>query len=125
MPLEASARIVSELTSRGYNAEREAVTKLASAENPQAALERVVEDLPEDALVVRTDHVDSTLLRGNSTGPNADAASDSPADPAVSTGDATTDPPATGGDVPVETKGVGAPTDRSIPRSGRSRSPAI
>ncbi|QSX00622.1 DNA-directed DNA polymerase II small subunit [Haloterrigena alkaliphila] len=71
MPLEATARIVSELTSRGYNAEREAVTLLASADDPQAALERVVEDLPEDALVVRTDHVDAALAAAPAANPAA------------------------------------------------------
>ncbi|AXR80037.1 DNA-directed DNA polymerase II small subunit [Natrarchaeobaculum sulfurireducens] len=65
MPLEVTARIVSELTSRGYNVEREAVTKLAAVANPDAALERVVEDLPEDTLVVRTEHVDATLSNGD------------------------------------------------------------
>ncbi|AXR76358.1 DNA-directed DNA polymerase II small subunit [Natrarchaeobaculum sulfurireducens] len=65
MPLEVTARIVSELTSRGYNVEREAVTKLAAVANPDAALERVVEDLPEDTLVVRTEHVDAILSNGD------------------------------------------------------------
>ncbi|QRV17043.1 DNA-directed DNA polymerase II small subunit [Haloterrigena salifodinae] len=127
MPLEAPARIVSELTSRGYNAEREAVTKLASAENPQAALERVVNELPEDALVVRTDHVDATLSRadatpdspGGSTGPDADSAPGSRTDPSVSTGDAVPDPTAADGDGPVETKGGGA-ADRSVDPELRS-----
>ena len=127
VPLEAPARIVSELTSRGYNAEREAVTKLASAEDPQAALERVVEELPEDALVVRTDHVDAALSRGSSTtdsldgssGPDADAAPGSPTDPSVSAGDARTDPTAADGNIPVETKGGGA-ADRSVDPELRS-----
>ncbi|WP_226039861.1 DNA-directed DNA polymerase II small subunit [Natrinema sp. DC36] len=68
MPLEAAARLVSELTSRGYNAEREAVTRLAAAEDPNAALERVLEDVPDDALVVRADHVESVLSRTDTTG---------------------------------------------------------
>jgi len=63
VPLEAAARLVSELTSRGYNAEREAVTRLAAARDPNAALERVLEDVPDDALVVRADHVESVLSR--------------------------------------------------------------
>jgi DNA polymerase II small subunit len=68
VPLEAAARLVSELTSRGYNAEREAVTRLAAAEDPNAALERVLEDVPDDALVVRADHVESVLSRSDTTG---------------------------------------------------------
>ncbi|MDG5758312.1 DNA-directed DNA polymerase II small subunit [Natronococcus sp. A-GB1] len=63
MPLEGPARIVSELTSRGYNAEREAVTRIAATENPATTLEAVLEDLPDDALVVRSEHVDSLLER--------------------------------------------------------------
>ncbi len=67
VPLEGAARIVDELTSRGYNAEREAVTLIASAENPAAVLERVVEDVAEDALVVRTDHVETALSAESSS----------------------------------------------------------
>ncbi|WP_254532172.1 DNA-directed DNA polymerase II small subunit [Natrinema gelatinilyticum] len=125
MPLEASARIVSELTSRGYNAEREAVTKLAAAANSTAALERVLEEVPEDVLVVRTAHVEAAL----STTEPADrsrtdaAGSENPSPsgdrtPSVSTGNTPTerelaDRP------PVETEGSSA-ADRSADRSKRS-----
>ena len=61
MPLEGPARIVSELTSRGYNVEREAVTLLAGADDPDAALDRAVEAAPDDALKVTADHVRSVL----------------------------------------------------------------
>ena len=120
MPLEASARIVSELTSRGYNAEREAVTKLASAEDPQAALERVMDDVPEDALVVSADHVDAILSAGSTT----DTGSGSPGvpepdDPSVSPGETTTEPTAEGGSAPVETKGVES-AERSVDPDLRS-----
>ncbi|WP_231186221.1 DNA-directed DNA polymerase II small subunit [Haladaptatus sp. DYF46] len=67
MPLETPARIVSELTSRGYNADREAVTLLASAPDPGAALERAVESAPEDALKLSVEHV-RTVLNGSDTG---------------------------------------------------------
>ncbi|WP_137284063.1 DNA-directed DNA polymerase II small subunit [Halorussus salinisoli] len=61
MPLETPARIVSELTSRGYNADREAVTLLAGADDPNAALEAVVEHAPDDALKLSADHVERVL----------------------------------------------------------------
>jgi DNA polymerase II small subunit len=61
VPLETPARIVSELTSRGYNADREAVTLLAGAEDPDAALEAAVERAPENALKLSADHVERVL----------------------------------------------------------------
>jgi DNA polymerase II small subunit len=61
VPLEGPARIVSELTSRGYNAEREAVTLLAGADEPEVALERAVESAPEDAIKLTAQHVRSVF----------------------------------------------------------------
>ena len=61
VPLEAPARIVSELTSRGYNADREAVTLIASAEDPARTLERVVDAAPDGALRLSVDHVREVL----------------------------------------------------------------
>ncbi|SFS35129.1 DNA-directed DNA polymerase II small subunit [Halostagnicola kamekurae] len=94
MPLEGPARIVSELTTRGYNAEREAVTLIAAAERPQPTLERVVDALPEGTLVVRSEHVRSVLeesesASGESSSRSSDsppASSDSPASPSDSIG---------------------------------------
>ena len=71
MPLEGPARIVRELTSRGYNAEREAVTLIASAEDPRTLLDRVVETVPEGALVVEADHVRETLEDGADREPSS------------------------------------------------------
>jgi len=111
VPLEGQARIVSELASRGYNAEREAVTKLASAPDPNAALESIVETLPEDTLVVRADHVEAALADGVVSTPSTTDATDNTTssapepDPSVSTG---TSPTHSSGSVdrsPVETKG--------------------
>ncbi|WP_049928936.1 DNA-directed DNA polymerase II small subunit [Halopiger goleimassiliensis] len=132
MPLEAPARIVSELTSRGYNAEREAVTKLAAANDPATALERVLEELPEDALVVRADHVEAVLANG-ADGGRTDAArsttepsspSQTPPsttdDPSVSTG---TEPTPSGGSTarsPVETGGSNAAGGRAVDPEVRS-----
>ena len=56
MPLESNTRIVTELARRGYNAEREAVTLLAGAPDPEAALEAAVEHAPEDALRITSEH---------------------------------------------------------------------
>ncbi|KDE58968.1 DNA polymerase II [Halostagnicola sp. A56] len=94
MPLEGPARIVSELTTRGYNAEREAVTLIAAAERPQPTLERVVDALPEGTLVVRSEHVRSVLeesasASGESSPDSSDsppASSDSPASTSDSVG---------------------------------------
>ncbi|WP_135821851.1 DNA-directed DNA polymerase II small subunit [Halostella litorea] len=68
MPLEAPARIVSELTSRGYNADREAVTLIASADDPARALERVVEAAPDGALRLSVDHVREVLDADDAAG---------------------------------------------------------
>jgi len=61
VPLETPARIVGELTSRGYNADREAVTLLAGADDPDVALEAAVERAPEDALKLSADHVERVI----------------------------------------------------------------
>jgi DNA polymerase II small subunit len=61
VPLEPPVRVVRELTSRGYNADRQAVTLLAGAEDPAAAVERAVEAAPADALTLTPDHVQSVL----------------------------------------------------------------
>ncbi|WP_458207412.1 DNA-directed DNA polymerase II small subunit [Haladaptatus sp. NG-SE-30] len=95
MPLETPARIVSEITSRGYNADREAVTLLARASDPESALDRAVEHAPDDALKLSVEHVRSVL----DTTPTGNG------NPSVSTGKAAVEPQANGGAVPVETKG--------------------
>ncbi|WP_254521801.1 DNA-directed DNA polymerase II small subunit [Natrinema caseinilyticum] len=123
MPLEASARIVSELTSRGYNAEREAVTKLAAAANSTAALERVLEEVPEDALVVRSAHVEAALSTTDPADRTDAAGSENPPPagdrtPSVSTG-TTPEGRASTGRSPVETEGSSA-AGRSADPSKRS-----
>ncbi|OYR97913.1 DNA polymerase II [Halorubrum sp. E3] len=57
MPLESNARIAKELARHGYNAEREAITLLASAPDSAAAVESVVDHAPDDALRITADHV--------------------------------------------------------------------
>lgn len=95
MPLETPARIVQELTSRGYNADLEAVTLLASAPDPGAAVERTVESAPEDALKLSVGHVRSVL----------DAPSSTDTNPSASGGTSSIESIANGTDSPVETKG--------------------
>ena len=57
MPLESNARIAKALAERGYNAEREAVTLLAGATDPTAAVAAAVDHAPDDALRITADHV--------------------------------------------------------------------
>jgi DNA polymerase II small subunit len=114
VPLSTPARIVSELASRGYNAEREAVTRLADAREPEAALERTLETMPEDALKLTADHVEAVLEGSKSSDstvsaerpPSGDASpSTDTGDPSVSTGAEPGTSPNMAGDVPVETRG--------------------
>ena len=118
MPLETPARIVSELTSRGYNAEREAVTLLADASDPGTALERALETVPEDTLVVSAEHVRTALDddegadRGRSSTEPAGGDTADP-DPSVSTGTEPSPSTESGGATPVETKGSSTGATRS------------
>jgi len=86
VPLESNARIAKALAERGYNAEREAVTLLAGAADPAAAVSAAVDRAPDDALRITADHVREAI---------ADSGR-----PAASTGET--------GQSPVETKGSGA-----------------
>ncbi|NLV09158.1 DNA-directed DNA polymerase II small subunit [Halomicrobium sp. HM KBTZ05] len=127
MPLETPARLVSELASRGYNAEREAVTLLADAADPDVALDRALETIPEDTLVLSADHVRTALesehdadggRSGNETG-RADTTNSPDTDPSVSTGTDPTSSSDSGGSTPVETEGSSTvrssdPDQRSI-----------
>ena len=100
MPLEAAARIARRLATRGYNAEREAVTLIADAPDPGVALERVVERVPEDAVKVTAEHVRSVL---DDRAPVPDPTTP-PTDPSVSTGDDGAEDGTVGG-VPPEMRG--------------------
>ena len=127
MPLETTSRIVQELASRGYNAEREAVTLIASASDPNAALENAVERTPGDALRVTADTVREVLEadtkhrnRAGNDVPSADHAADD--NPPVSTGTDSEFSPDDGGSSPVETKGSSAPKRDSSSRDSSRRS---
>ncbi|QGA81074.1 DNA-directed DNA polymerase II small subunit [Halomicrobium sp. LC1Hm] len=127
MPLETPARLVSELASRGYNAEREAVTLLADAADPDVALDRALETIPDDTLVLSADHVRTALesehdddggRSGNETRPT-DETNPPDTDPSVSTGTDPTSSTDSGGSTPVETEGSSTvrssdPDQRSI-----------
>ena len=117
MPLETPARIVSELASRGYNAEREAITVLADAPDPDAALERALETVPEDALVLTAEHVEDAVegsgRAGRGTGSDASNTPSTPTetantDPSVSTGNDPTPSSGSTGSTPPETGGSSA-----------------
>ncbi len=127
MPLEAPARIVQRLTSHGYNAEREAVTVLASARDPAAAVDRLLEATPDDALVITVADVEAVLdstdgprnsadtSEAGDQGPDSIQRSDS--DPIR--GD---DPSASGGEIEateVDSDGV-APETEGFERAGET-----
>ncbi len=57
MPLETPVRVARELATRGYNAEREAVTLIAESDDPALTIELVVESAGEDVLRVTREHV--------------------------------------------------------------------
>jgi DNA polymerase II small subunit len=117
VPLESTARIVRELADRGYNAEREAVTLLAGAADPQQAIDHAVETAPDDELVLSTEHVRSAIddVQSGDSRPHEDdisvedvpeSASDD--NPSVSTG---TDESKSAHEVsksPAETEGYGS-----------------
>ena len=101
MPLETPARIVSLLATRGYNAEREAVTLLASADDPASAIERALETAPEDAIKLSAEHVESVLAesagrhdRSTAAAPAGDSATETtdpdPKDPTSPSGSGAT-----------------------------------
>jgi DNA polymerase II small subunit len=113
VPLETPAGVVTELASRGYNAEREAVTLLANASDPDAALERAVEIAPDDAVKLSSDHVRTVL---GSSGKSGDPGARGPA-PERTAPDSRSDPPVSTGTPAAEpTNGV----DSSPPETGGS-----
>ncbi|QKY20706.1 DNA-directed DNA polymerase II small subunit [Halolamina sp. CBA1230] len=86
MPQESHRRLVEALTSRGYNAEREAVTLLADAGEPELAAEAAAE-AAGDAFVVTAAHareaLDGPLLGGD---PESEATPDEPSHPEAAEG---------------------------------------
>ena len=79
-----AVQVVRELTSRGYNADREAVTLLSRAADPADAVSRVLDSAPEDALTLSAAHVRAaidttpTRPRSNDTSANGEPTNDAP-----------------------------------------------
>ena len=115
MPLESNARIVKELAKRGYNAEREAVTLLASAPDPATALERAVDRAPDDALRITAGQVRAAV--GSDDVADSEPPARSPADSETPT-ESNTDTDARTTRSPVETEGSG-PAGRPDSTGGR------
>ena len=137
MPLEASIRVVRTLAERGYNADREAVTLLASSSDTLTAIDAAVEVVPDDAVVVTADHVrkaleTSTHDRDKLTQDDPSESSSPPKsagqeNPSISTGNQPTKFTEAGVNAPVETKGSSTPVQTPRGEDGgtvaRSRSP--
>ncbi|WP_438267603.1 DNA-directed DNA polymerase II small subunit [Halovenus salina] len=125
--LDTSTRIVRALADRGYNADRQAVTLLASASDPATAIERAIETVPEDTVVITSDHVKEVVDTPASGPKDVDSAkpttteNDNPQDPPISTGKGSQQPTDKKGEVPVETEGSGNDTRGT---SSRETTPA-
>ena len=127
MPRETPARIVNQLASRGFNADREAVTILAGANDTEAAIERALEAVPDGALKVSVEHARTAVETDarkseppapTSSGEPASTSADPSGDPTpnVSTGDADPETLEDEAHSPPETKGVsGDGRDREPP----------
>jgi DNA polymerase II small subunit len=106
VPLETSVRIVKALAGRGYNAEREAVTLVAEADDPAAVLERVVDAVPDDALRVTAADVRAAREATDADPAGREAAETVPGSGSASDGEAGTDEVAT-----AEATATGPPGD--------------
>ncbi|VTT86819.1 Archaeal DNA polymerase II small subunit [Halorubrum sp. DM2] len=78
MPLESNARIAKALAERGYNAEREAITLLAGATDPAAAVAAAVDHAPDEALRITADHVREATADTERSAASPDANGQSP-----------------------------------------------
>ena len=107
MPLEAPARVARQLATRGYNAERAAVTLIADAPDPGATLERVLETVPEDAVKVTADHVRAVL---DERPPAPDPTAPDPAPTPVDASASEADPATAGSTLPDATPSVSTGT---------------
>ncbi|MFW6045349.1 MAG: DNA-directed DNA polymerase II small subunit, partial [Natronomonas sp.] len=122
MSLEDSSRIVRTLADHGYTADREAITLLASADDPASALALAVEATPDDALKLSAAEVRAALesqprgLRDPLSGNSDDV--DPADDPSVSTGTPSRESTGISGGPPVETTGASA---RVATRDRRTR----
>ncbi|OYR56944.1 DNA polymerase II [Halorubrum ezzemoulense] len=92
MPLESNARIAKALAERGYNAEREAVTLLAGATDPTAAIAATVDRAPDEALRITADHVREAIDHTDKSAAPPDETGQSPVE---TKGSSATEPGAT------------------------------
>ncbi|MFB6111089.1 MAG: DNA-directed DNA polymerase II small subunit [Halobacteriaceae archaeon] len=90
MPPPGAVEVVKTLTSRGYNADQEAVVLLANAEDTDAAIDRAIAAAPEETLTLTVEHV-RTVLDGAASGAPAGSESGSDPPPSAGTGPAGTD----------------------------------
>jgi DNA polymerase II small subunit len=127
VPLETPARIARELARRGYNAEREAVTLLAGADDPSTALDTAVETAPDDALRLTAAHVrtalstDAVAPSTAGTSPDADTSATPPSDADASDAAASDTAAATTADDPPSTEDPSVSTATSSTSSGTQR----
>ncbi|SEL01894.1 DNA-directed DNA polymerase II small subunit [Haloferax larsenii] len=120
MPLETPARIVRALVSRGYNAEREAVTLIAGTDDPGVTLAQVVESTPDDALRITADHVREVLASAPATDPSSSAPAGPPGSESES-GAASSDPPVSAATSRDNEEPVGKSTPPEAKGSGSGR----
>ena len=127
VPLESNARIAKALAERGYNAEREAVTLLAGAADPAAAVAAAVDRAPDDALRITADHVREALGDPDRSAVSPDETGRSPVETKGSGGgnaadpDPTSDAPTTDPAAAVDT---GRPGDAAVTANSAAGSPA-
>ncbi|QLC33379.1 DNA-directed DNA polymerase II small subunit [Halarchaeum sp. CBA1220] len=137
MPDSTPVRVARELTARGYNADRAAVTLLADEPDPDAAVERVADAASDDALTLSADDVRALLDDANADDapaatppaepPDTTTDGGAPADVSAAA-DASATPPA--GSTPTDassgaTAGDESPTEAGSPdetRGGESAS---
>ncbi|MFB6310435.1 MAG: DNA-directed DNA polymerase II small subunit [Salinirussus sp.] len=98
MPLETSVEVVRALAERGYNADREAVTLLADADDSAAAIDRAVAAASNAGTTLRADDVRAAL--------EANPAPAEATDPSISGGAEAVESPGSGGSPPDETMGL-------------------
>ncbi|MEF8800306.1 MAG: DNA-directed DNA polymerase II small subunit [Halolamina sp.] len=123
MPQESHRRLVRELTSRGYNADREAVTLLANAADPDLALEAAVDTAPADAFIITTEHVERALEGGLLTDSSAASDGQSLGDETAIRENATTDMGAGNDPPPAEKQETGNKDDGEPPVSTGDNKP--
>ncbi|MFB6085496.1 MAG: DNA-directed DNA polymerase II small subunit [Halodesulfurarchaeum sp.] len=108
MPRSSPVRIVKRLTKAGLNADREAVTLLASAANPDRAVERVIDRMDEETVTLQTEDVRTVLedARVRSGGEADSNPSSGPPDTTISGGGENDENQNTAIDSSPEIKGV-------------------